>query len=161
MADDFTPTADVVAHSLQWLKDNETKPDLACCIYATAPFIQAEDILKGLDLIVKKQCEFVFPVTTFSFPIQRAVRLADNGSIKMFEPENYLVRSQDLTQAYHDAGQFYWGDVESWLMKKNIFYNSNAFPLILPSFRVQDIDTNEDWIRAEAMYKVLKESNMF
>ena len=155
ISDDFSTTSEVVAHSIQWLKDNEKKPDLVCCIYATAPFIKSSDITSGLDILIKKQCEFVFPVTTFSFPIQRAIKLNDNGSTTMFRPDKYQERSQDLTPAYHDAGQFYWGDADAWLENKNIFVNSKSFPLILPPYRVQDIDTIEDWERAELMYKII------
>lgn len=155
LSDDFSTTSEVIAHSIKWLNDNEVKPDLVCCIYATAPFIQSTDIVKGLDLLIKKHCEFVFPVTSFPFPIQRAIKLKEDGSVKMFQPENYLVRSQDLTPAFHDAGQFYWGDAESWVQQKSIFSNSRAFPLILPSYRVQDIDNIEDWERAEIMHKTI------
>jgi pseudaminic acid cytidylyltransferase len=155
LSDDFSTTSDVVAHSIEWLTANEIEPKLVCCIYATAPFIEPKDILNGLDLLMKKQCDYVFPVTNYPFPIQRAVMIEENGNVKMFDPENYLIRSQDLIPSFHDAGQFYWGTAESWTYQKSIFSNSKSFPLILPSYRVQDIDNLDDWKRAEILYKAL------
>jgi pseudaminic acid cytidylyltransferase len=159
ISDDFSTTSEVIAHSIQWLNDNELMPDLVCCIYATAPFITPKDIVSGLELLIKKQGEFVFPVTSFPFPIQRALKIENDGSINMYQPDNYLTRSQDLTPAYHDAGQFYWGSANAWLQKKSIFTNSKSFPLLLPSYRVQDIDTVEDWVRAEIMHKTINLDN--
>ena len=65
-----------------------------------------------------------------------------------------LVRTQDLQTAYYDAGQFYWGNVNSWLNNKNL--HSNAIGYIIPSWRAVDIDTNEDWERAEIINDGLK-----
>jgi len=89
------------------------------------------------------------------FPIQRTFKLNENGRCEMFTPEHYMTRSQDLEEAYQDAGQFYWtkADKES----KEVMFSKESIPVILPRYLVQDIDTLEDWKRAEVMYKVLKE----
>ncbi len=73
----------------------------------------------------------------------------------MFDPEQFNTRSQDLEEAYHDAGQFYWGTKDAWLAEKVIF-GSESTPVILPRHRVQDIDTFEDWDRAEWLFKAMQ-----
>ena len=154
LSDDHTGTIPVVAHAIDWLQQNGSPPSLVCCIYATAPFLSAEDLKNGLNLIQKTRANYAFSVTSYAFPIQRAVYVNENGRVEMFQPENFDTRSQDLAEAYHDAGQFYWGMPSAWLERKPIF-SSNSVPIILPKYRVQDIDTKEDWVRAEIAYEVL------
>ena len=99
--------------------------------------------------------DYAFSVTSYAFPIQRAVRIDANGRIGMFYPEHFNTRSQDLEEAFHDAGQFYWGRASAWLAGKPIF-SSAGVPVVLPRHRVQDIDTPEDWTRAESMFQALQ-----
>ncbi len=154
LADDHTGTVPVVRHAIQWFEAQRKAPEEICCIYATAPFVMAADILKGLDLIVSKGFDYAFTVTSYPFPIQRALRFLPSGQLQMFWPENQNRRSQDLEDSYHDAGQFYWGRRSAWLAEKPIF-SGNSAPVILPRHRVQDIDTEEDWVRAEWLFKAM------
>jgi pseudaminic acid cytidylyltransferase len=157
LSDDYTGTVPVIRHAVQWLNLNDTLVKYACCIYATAPFISSPDLQRGHRLIQQESTSFAFSVTSYAFPIQRAVRITENGRIDMFNPEYFNTRSQDLEEAWHDAGQFYWGTVEAWLEEPTIF-NEKAIPVKLPRHRVQDIDTPEDWIRAEWMFRAMKSS---
>ena len=152
LSDDHATTVDVIKHALGWLDANGGIPETICCLYATAPFVQAEDILAGAQVI--RHWSFAIPVTTFPFPIQRAVKISDAGGLEMFDPAQYKTRSQDLAEAYHDAGQFYWGRSSAWLDDTPPF-GPDTHPIILPRWRVQDIDTKEDWARAEAMFQSL------
>lgn len=154
LSDDHTATIPVIAHAIQTLQTNGDVIDAACCIYATAPFIRPQDIVNAYHALITKRKHYAFPVTTFPFPIQRAVRRDEEGNIKMFYPEYFSTRSQDLEEAYHDVGQFYWGTPDAWLGGKPIFSNA-ATTIVLPRHLVQDIDTMEDWTRAQLMYKVL------
>lgn len=154
LSDDHTGTSPVVAHAIQWLAEQGGAANFVCCIYATAPFVQAEDIVKGLRLIESEDIQFAFSVTSYAFPIQRAIRLTKDNRIEMYSPENFQVRSQDLEEAWHDAGQFYWGTSKAWLSGQPIFGHKSA-PVILPRHQVQDIDTPEDWVRAEWLYKAM------
>lgn len=151
IADDFSTTMDVMRHAVSWCQSEQLELTHVCCIYATAPFLRAGDIKKGLELLKEKDVEFVFSATTFSFPIQRAIKLSSNGDVTMFSPEFENTRSQDLEDAYHDAGQFYWGTASSFSKGKGIF-SSNSKCIILPRERVQDIDTPEDWDFAEGLF---------
>ena len=155
LSDDHTGTSPVIAHAIDWCIENGFEPQNICCIYATAPFILSTDILKGFNIIKKGNVDFVFSVTEFPFPIQRAIKLCPNGGVEMFEPSKFNKRSQDLVKAYHDAGQFYWGTTLSWKSGQHIF-GPKSFPIYLPRYRVQDIDNPEDWDYAELIFKALK-----
>jgi pseudaminic acid cytidylyltransferase len=156
LSDDHTGTIPVIAHAINWQNDQATPVDEICCVYATAPFIQAEDIGRGLQSLHQDNVDYAFSVTSYAFPIQRAIRIRGDQRIEMFYPEHFNSRSQDLPEAWHDAGQFYWGKADAWLAAKP-FFSSSAIPIILPRHRVQDIDTPEDWERAEWMFKALQQ----
>lgn len=152
LSDDHTPTIPVVQHAVNFLQGAGADVRYVCCLYATAPFVSSEDLLQGFNLIKEDTCDYVFSVTSYAFPIQRAIRVNEAGRVEMFQPDQFNTRSQDLEEAFHDAGQFYWGKTSSWQEGKKIF-SPESKPLILPRYRVQDIDTVEDWVRAEAMFK--------
>jgi len=154
LSDDLTGTIPVIAHAIDWQNQHGVPVKEACCIYATAPFLQSNDLIHGLKLLTSKDVDYAFSVTSYSFPIQRAIRITDNDRVEMFNPEYFNTRSQDLELAWHDAGQFYWGKPQAWLTGKPIF-NKRSAPVMLPRHRVQDIDTIEDWIQAELLFQVL------
>lgn len=154
IADDFATTLDVMQHAIGWCKEQQWTVDKVCCIYATAPFILPEYIQQGLKAVSAENVEYVFSATTFPFPIQRAISLSKDVAVSMFYPEHANTRSQDLEEAYHDAGQFYWGKASAFLSGKAIF-TEHSKVVLLPRKRVQDIDTFEDWDLAEALYSVL------
>ena len=156
IADDFATTLDVMQHAITWCKDQDWHVDQVCCIYATAPFILPEDIMRGLEELSDDSVQYVFSATKFPFAIQRAISLNDSGAVSMFSPDYVDTRSQDLPEAYHDAGQFYWGKAAAYLAGKAIFYEHSR-AIILPKKRVQDIDTPEDWELAELLFSVLSE----
>jgi N-acylneuraminate cytidylyltransferase len=151
LANDHAGTTPVVAHAAQWFVDQGVPPELVCCIYATAPFVRAEDILHGLRKIQQGRWDYAFSATLFEAPIQRALKLTADGGVTMFQPEQFMSRSQDLEPAWHDAAQFYWGRSAAWLEHKQIF-SGTATVVALPRYRVHDIDTPDDWFCAELMY---------
>lgn len=157
LADDHTPTVPVVKHAIEWVTENWGPVDEVCCIYSTAPFVRSEDIRLAYErLVAEKVTGYVFSATDFGFPIQRAFAVDATGHCRMFQPEHYNTRSQDLEEAFQDAGQFYWGSAEAYLRDK-IFFSTESKPFILPRHRVQDIDTPDDWERAEIMWRLLDE----
>jgi pseudaminic acid cytidylyltransferase len=155
LSDDHTGTIAVIAHAIDWIIRNSGPVDFACCLYATAPFVRAEDLQRGLDLLQQSGADYAFSVTSFAFPIQRAIRINAAQRIEMFNPDQFNTRSQDLDEAFHDAGQFYWGRASAWLTAKPLF-SHDSVPVMLPRHRVQDIDTDEDWERAEWLFKALQ-----
>lgn len=152
LADDYAGTVPVIAHAVEWLSARGACVDEVCCLYATAPFVRPEDLRVGLDQLRAERCEYAFSVTSYAFPVQRALRVLDSGRVSMLYPEHANTRSQDLEEAYHDAGQFYWGRSSAWLSGQPIF-TSTSTPVFLPRERVQDIDTLEDWRRAEWLFR--------
>jgi pseudaminic acid cytidylyltransferase len=154
LSDDHTGTADVIAHAIRFVLDEGSKISWACCIYPTAPFLQSDDLVRGFELLESGGLQFVFAATTFAYPIFRAFRREPNGGLAMLFPEHLNPRSQDLPEVLHDAGQFYWGTKDAWLGYTNIFGELSSV-VSIPRWRVQDIDTEEDWIRAEAMAPAL------
>ena len=154
LSDDYTGTIDVIAHAIYWLRNHAYNPTAVCCIYATAPLIQEQDLIKGFNLLTREKWQYVFSAVKFSFPIFRSFQQHSNQSLEMFFPEHFQTRSQDLPEAMHDAGQFYWGQPEAWLEGVQIFGRSSTV-VELPAWRVQDIDTLDDWTRAEISYSLL------
>jgi len=154
LSDDHTGTNAVIAHALAWLAERGAPADIACGIYATAPFVTVSDLQRGHDLLTGTGKSFAFSATEFEFPIQRAIRRTPDGGVAPFFPEWIDSRSQDLEEAYHDAGQFYWGRADAF--RKNLpIFASHSAPVMLPRYRVMDIDSLEDWTQAELMYEAL------
>lgn len=153
LSDDHTGTIPVISHAIGWW-ERETGHRLqdVCCLYATAPFVQPEDLCEGLLVLTDTGSDYAFSVTSYAFPIQRAIRLTSEGRVDMLYPEHFNTRSQDLEETFHDAGQFYWGRAEAWKDGRQIFTPASA-PVPLPRHRVQDIDTPEDWERAQWLFQ--------
>lgn len=154
LSDDHAGTIPVIAHAVRWQDENGPAADQVCCIYATAPFIRAADVRRGLRVLRETGADYAFSVASYPFPIQRAIRMTPEGRVAMFQPEHFNTRSQDLEEAWHDAGQFYWGRAAAWLAGTPLFGPAGA-PVPLPRHRVQDIDTPEDWERAEMMFEAM------
>lgn len=153
LSDDHTGTIPVIAHAISWQNTHgKQEVSQACCIYATAPFVRAQDLKRGLDVLESSGADYAFSVTSYAFPIQRALRITPEQRVSMLQPEHFNTRSQDLEEAFHDAGQFYWGRADAWLQNKVIFGDTST-PVKIPRHLVQDIDTNEDWVRAEWLFK--------
>lgn len=150
LADDYTGTTEVVAHAVEWFAGQGVSITDVCCIYPTAPFIQFEDLREGLRLMQTGRWRYVFAATRFVAPVYRAFSRTGDGGIEMLFPEHFRARSQDLPEVLHDAGQFYWGKAESWLGRAKVFDRESTV-VAIPPWRVQDIDTEEDWRYAEAM----------
>lgn len=152
LADDYATTTAVIVDAIRRLELAGKSAEHYCCIYATAPFLSAQAIIDAHRHIRSGDIDFVFSATSYAFPIQRAFKLGLQGGVQMFYPEHRSTRSQDLDEAYHDAGQFYWGSKAAWLEQRTIFGEaSEAF--VLPRHQVLDIDTPEDWQYAELMHR--------
>lgn len=152
LSDDHTGTMEVVQDAIARIELDGNRLDHVCCLYATAPFVTGSLLRKGLDVLRDSGRSYAFTVATFGFPIQRALRLAPGGGLEPMYPEYRLTRSQDLEEAYQDAGQFYWGRAAAWKAGE-VLYSPAATPIVVPRHLVQDIDTIEDWERAEWLYR--------
>ncbi|MFT5211950.1 MAG: pseudaminic acid cytidylyltransferase [Flavobacterium sp.] len=152
LSDDYTNTTDVIAHASNWSKNEGLDSAVVCCLYATAPFVQPSDLAEAYRIISTEDWQYVFSVGEYSSPILRSFEQEKSGGVKMFFPEYFETRSQDLPAAFFDAGMFYMATSNAWINNLRVF-DEHSFPLKIPSWRIQDIDTPEDWERAEEMAK--------
>lgn len=156
ISDDFSTLNEVLKHAIDFIENDGFLYEYVCCIYATAPFIEIDDVRRGFELINTKKWESVIAATNFSYPIFRSFEKDKKGGLKMVFPDHYSSRSQDLPEIFHDAGQFFWAKSE-FLKKSPSGFNQNNTIIEIPNYRAQDIDTDEDWHRAELIYKYLNE----
>jgi len=157
LSDDFTGTGDVVDHAIEVLESLGEKYEYICTIYATAPLLQKEYLIEGYEKLKESDAVNAFSTTTMPFPIQRTFKVTDSGRCEMFTPEHHTTRSQDLEEAYQDAGQFYWEKRDQ--KSDEIMFGKDSIPIVLPRHLVQDIDTLEDWDRAEKLYKIFNKNS--
>jgi len=157
LASDSASVNSVLKHAIEWFNSHMQLPSEVCCIYATAPFLSPFAIRKAYNQMKRLDADYCFSATSFDYSIQRAIKITKENRIKMLNPKYIKTKSQYLEEAFHDAGQFYWGKAKSWIAEKPIL-SKNATAYILPRHLVQDIDTPEDWKRAELMYFALKKN---
>ena len=154
LSNDFAGTTEVITHATKWVQDQGWPLEAVCCIYATAPFVRQNDLQRGLDALRSGPWAYAFTAAEYAAPVFRSFKQVESGGIEMFFPEHFSTRSQDLPMALHDAGQFYWGRPNAWLSGARIF-DRHSTPVFIPRWRVQDIDTVDDWVRAEMMAPVI------
>ena len=157
LANDLATTVPVIAHAIQECEKLRWNTDFVCCIYPCVPFLSGADLVSGRNAIEKITEGYCYPITEFPSPIQRALRLNANGRLQPVQAEYEWTRTQDLEPFYHDAGQFYWGRRQSWLTGLGL--QSHGHGVIVPQWRVVDIDTVDDWRRAELMFTSRGEVN--
>lgn len=156
LSDDRARTRLVIAHAIEAFAGERQAPEYTCCIYATAPFLREADLARGFDLLRDSDAQFAYSVVKYPYPIQRALRINREGRVEMINPDHMRSRSQEMEEAYHDAAQFYWGRSRAFADDSLRIPSPASVPVVLPSHRVQDIDTPEDWVRAEWMFKAMQ-----
>ncbi|PJJ10928.1 N-acylneuraminate cytidylyltransferase [Flavobacterium sp. 1] len=152
-SNDFATTVDVLIEVLDWYKDMDLQFDFATCIYACAPFVNAKVLHDSFEMLIKENCDCVFPILAYSHPIQRALKLSDIGKIATFDDSNSNARTQDLDKAFHDAGMFYTFDVKKLKVNKSL-RTQDTFAIEIDELHAHDIDTENDWVLAELKYKL-------
>lgn len=156
LSGDHVATTPVIAHAVEWQNQHGEKVSEVCSIYPTSPFLRAKDLMRGLQTLADTGASYAVSVTTFAYPIQRALRATSNQRLAMVQPEYYGKRTQDLEPTWHDAGQFYWGTATAWLNNEILFGEASA-PVVLPRHLVHDLDTIEDWEEAEIFWEFFKQ----
>lgn len=151
LADDVATTDAVLQHAIKWCENSGRKFKTACCIYPTAPFVSPYSLRLGLERLMATSATSVIAVTTFAYPIFRALTNASGDRLKLIWPEYLHTRSQDLRESFHDAGQFYWLNIEKYKNSGRIICE-DAVGVHIPRHLVQDIDTEEDWLVAERLF---------
>ena len=159
LADDYTGITEVIAHAVSWMYEQQWQPEVVCCIYATSVFLIVDDLKKGFEVLRTGNWSFALSATDFEYPVFRSFNAHPDGGLKMIFPEHFEKRSQDFPIALHDAAQFYWGKADAWLNSLKIF-DRYSTPVRIPRWRVQDIDTEDDWKRAELMFDSIRKNKI-
>jgi N-acylneuraminate cytidylyltransferase len=154
-SNDYATTFEVINEVLSNYSANGKEFEYTCCLYACSPLTTELLLNNSFRILKEKKFDSVFPVMSFSFPIQRAIKLLPNNKIDYFYPEYSLTRSQDLEKSYHDAGQFYWLQTKACIEKSNIITN-NSGSIVISELEGQDIDNETDWKLAELKYECLQ-----
>ncbi|MBL0892735.1 MAG: pseudaminic acid cytidylyltransferase [Gemmatimonadaceae bacterium] len=156
LANDEASTVPVIRHAVEYLQHEGQAVEVVCAVYPAAVLLDPPLLVEAIATLERDpDLDYVLPVTTFGSPIQRALRRTPQQRMVMFQPEHYESRSQELEPAYHDAGQFYVGRASSWLSERPLF-GARSGSVLVPRWRVQDIDTPEDWVRAEQIATLLQ-----
>lgn len=156
LSDDHTGTVPVIVHALDACRALGWEAELACCIYPGVPLLAPDDLVAALALLQRddaRPTDYAFTVAAFPSAVQRALRRSDAGRMSPLAPENIERRSQDLEPCYYDAGQFYWGGAAAW--RSGVSPHMNGWGWPVPAWRAVDIDTPDDWRRAELLYRAL------
>ena len=157
LSDHYSTIGQVMEHTLDWFGRERQVPDYACMLLATAPFVRPADLTAAFDKIVEGKCTTVVPITSFPYPIYRALEVTAESRLKFLWPEHELTRSNDLPDAFHDTGQFYWINVDLYRKEPRLI-GPNAGYIEIPRYLAQDIDTEEDWRTAELLYAAIQKT---
>ena len=152
LSGDRVGTRKVILHAMDWIEKKYEKPKFICCIYPTAVLLSPVDLKKSYQIIKSKKWNYIFSATKNSYPIERAFNLTDDKGVRMIKKKNFLKRSQDFKDSFHDAGQFCWGSYRGWREQRIIFDKSSSVYLI-PFLRSHDIDNIDDWEIVKKLYK--------
>lgn len=155
LSDDFSGTTPVIAHATEWAMNQGIDVSAVCCIYATAPLIQIEDIKVGNKILSTGRWDYVFSATALDSQVFRSFIVNEQLEVEMIFPQYFTTRTQDLPVAMQDAAQFYWGKSSAWMSNKRIFDNHSTC-VAIPNWRVQDIDNQDDWIKAEVIFNQIR-----
>jgi pseudaminic acid cytidylyltransferase len=153
LSDDRTGTDEVLVHAVGECRRLYGDFRYGCCIYPANPFLQVCDLRQGFALIKDREATSAFPVVKYDFPIEQALALEGARPVARW-PEQLARNSQEFPDHYHDAGSFYWFDVEKFMLAGGLF-GENAVVFPIPAERCQDINTPDDWTRAELKYRIL------
>jgi len=149
LSGDITPTTPVIGHAVKTLIKIGWKIGDVCCIYPCTPLLNYKIVDNVYKKFKSQDVDFAYPVIHYPHPIQRAMRMSDTGEMEFIYPEHELTRTQNLEETFHDSGQFYWGKSYSWSNEKMM--HTDGIGVHIKSWEVVDIDTEEDWIRAEIL----------
>lgn len=160
LADDFATTKQVMVHAFDQLQSMGTCLREVCCIYPTATFLRADDLLEGLRLFREDRWQCVMAATPFSAPVQRSFKRNQDGGMTMLFDKEFSSRSQDLEPYYYDAGQFYWATEALWRSDQPLFGIETTF-VSIPEWATCDLDTEADWLDMELKVQALIERGLF
>lgn len=150
LANDYATTVAVIRHAIEPL----SSVDNVCCVYPCTPLLKSSDLAQSFSLWQNSDSLYCFPMLAFESNILRSLKIDSDNKVSSVFAENEQSRTQDLPEAYFDAGQFYWGSRQAWLNQDKI--HNHAVGYVLPKYSVVDIDDEQDWQFAEQLFKLRK-----
>lgn len=153
LAQDQTPTLDVIIHALQWYENQAIFFDAVCLLQVTSPFRTLAFLNKAIEKFISSNCDSLVSVLRVPHeynPHWTFEKTAD-GNLKIATGDNQIVsRRQELPIAYHRDGSIYITKTEVILKQHSLYGKSIAYIESDPDCYV-NIDTMEDWKKAEEM----------
>lgn len=150
-ANDSASMAQAIIETLTGLASENRHYEQVCCLFATAPFINAQLIVQGQSRLTESDSDSLIVVQKNPNPIMRSLLVDETGHLSMVWAEHLRTRSQDLAHTYHDAAQMYWANTDA-LFEQGTFYTKKALALCIDELEAHDIDTPEDWSIAERLW---------
>ena len=148
-------TRPAIKHCINFLIQKGYKFGYVCEVFAPNPFLKISDLKKGLKKMRIQKKDYVFSATPYLFPFFRSFTFSKKKGIKVLFKKNIDKRSQDLDRIMCDAGQFYWAHKNTWLGKSGSNFTKGSSVIEIPVWRYNDIDTLDDWKRAEVFSKFI------
>jgi N-acylneuraminate cytidylyltransferase len=157
LSDDLTPTLPVIKYIVEGYLKSSDLLDHVVCLYPGSVLLQKVDLIEAQNLFSKKKNQFVIAATRYSHPIQRSFTINDDHEVMDYNKNALNQKTQDFKEYFHDAGQFYWGNKNLWTSCDGII--SNSLAITIPNWRIQDIDSLDDWKRAEVLHMIIRDQN--
>lgn len=143
LATDTATVVDVCLHALDFEAQREKFYDILCCLYATAPLRDAEDIRNTAGLVMSRKCDFAMAVSKYHYPPHQAMIMNDFGLMEPMWSDLVGKRSQDVPEMFIDNGSTYAAWIPEFIKLKT-FRGPKLKGYLMPRDRSVDIDVGED-----------------
>ncbi len=153
LAQDDTPMLPVIQHALHWAEEEGEHYDAVCLLQPTNPLRRSRDIDDCIELLVRSEADAV--VTLLPVPARYNPHWvyfqATEGLLSLSTGEKSPIsRRQDLPPAFHREGSVYVTRRDV-VMKQNTLYGERLAGFCVDPSRSVNIDSMEDWARAERL----------
>ena len=155
MSNDYSTDIQVINHFIKITNQKKKKYNFLCYLYPINPLLKISSLIKCLKLMRKGNCQKVMTVAKFNYPIQRALYKNRNQNLFFFNKKYQNYRSQDLKQAYQDAAQCYWFNLDK-IKHSGINNKLTTKGIELNQFEFCDVDNLEDLSNLKRLYKLNK-----
>lgn len=160
LSQDDTPTLPVIQHTLNTLLDLGEEYDAVCLLQPTSPFRPKGFIDAAIERFIESGADSLISVlpVPHEFNPHWVFEPQKDGILKLATGEHSIIsRRQELPPAYFRDGSIYLTRTNVLLDDNSILGTSIAYIEAEASSHV-NIDTPEDWKRAESLVALLTES---
>lgn len=151
IAGDLDSSESAVLHVLTELEKSEDLPSHICFAQCTSPLTAAEDFDKGVKMMESGDFDSIFSASSSHSFLWKTNETGQAVGINHDEKKPRLMR-QEREAEYLESGAFYIFDTLKFQEEKNRFFGRIGICEI-PSSRVFELDTEDDFKRAELLLK--------